>query len=163
MAGKVCQVIGPILLRRDRAMEYKYIGYCGFTVSCPLTEKHIHYDMQERWKKKRDSNISDFTRWLETYRKERLKCHSGFFFFFCRGTWQRNFCCWYNCWCDLEKLTWVSNGVISKSSMCKESICVLFSPDHSASKLGAKERKSCSITMLHWRQQGYFRRQQAWY
>lgn len=34
-------------------MEYKYIGYCGFTVSCPLTEKHIHYDMQERWKKKR--------------------------------------------------------------------------------------------------------------
>lgn len=30
---------------------------------------------------KSHSNISDFTRWLQTYRKERLKYHSGFFFF----------------------------------------------------------------------------------
>lgn len=36
---------------------------------------------------KRHNNISDFSRWLETYRKQRLKCHCAFFFF---SSLQRN-------------------------------------------------------------------------
>lgn len=117
--------------------------------------------VQEEWKKETLISLHKVTGNIQKEMFEVSQWHFGGFRVFCLVFCTRAWRGWYNCWCDLEKLTWGSSGAIPKSSMCKESICVLFSPDH-ASKLGAKEKKSCSI-MLHWRQQGYSRRKEAWY
>lgn len=126
-----------------------------------LKNAYVAY-VQEEWKKETLISLHKMT---GNVQKEKFEMSQWYFWgleffvvlFFCTRAWRG----WCNCRCDLEKLTWGSSGAIPKSSMCKESICVLFSQDH-ASKLDARERKSCS-TMLHWRQQGYSRRKEAWY
>lgn len=79
VAGKLCQVTVPILLRKDRATQYKYNIIVVLQCRVPWL-RNAFMTTCKRGGKKRDSNISDFTSWLETYRKERLKCHSGIFF-----------------------------------------------------------------------------------
>lgn len=161
MAGKFCQVIVPILLRADSnttELQSKNILVLWFyNVMFPDWEIH---SWQHAEKVERVTVISlispDDCKPTE---KGKVKIPQWLFFFAeepGRGTFA------VGTIADLQ-LTWGSSGVIPKSSMCKESICVLFSPDHSASKRDAKERKCYSIITLHWRQQGYFRRQQAWY